>query len=216
MRVRLKFSKTNAMRFTGHLDLHRTIERTMRRANLPLAYSQGFNPRPKITLASALPLGYTSDFELVDFWLKEEIPLEEIEKAILGSVPPGIKPLELNEIETSIPKLQTQTLSSSFQVTIFDRIPNLEEIVKDTLSSEEIIIEKFRKGKIRRKNLRDFIFELKIVDSNEKDQQSLVMTLQAEEGKTGRPDDLLSKMGIDPLAVKINRTNIQLKNDIKI
>ncbi len=59
-RLRLTFAKTAAMRYTGHLDLHTTWERTLRRARLPLAYSQGFHPQPKIQLASALPLGFTS------------------------------------------------------------------------------------------------------------------------------------------------------------
>ena len=57
MRYRIFFSKTEAMRFTGHLDLHRTLERTMRRANLPLAYSEGFTPRPKFNPCLSTPVG---------------------------------------------------------------------------------------------------------------------------------------------------------------
>lgn len=78
MRLRLTFAKTDAMRFTGNLDLHRTWERTIRRAGLPLAYSQGFHPQPRLNLASALPLGFTSQFEMVDVWLENEMPLEQI------------------------------------------------------------------------------------------------------------------------------------------
>ncbi len=60
MRARITFSKQGALRYTGHLDLHRLWERAMRRADLPLSYSQGFHPQPKISLASALPLGFAS------------------------------------------------------------------------------------------------------------------------------------------------------------
>ncbi|MBT3670602.1 MAG: DUF2344 domain-containing protein [Chloroflexi bacterium] len=211
MRIRLKFSKTDKMRFTGHLDLHRTLERTMRRANLPLAYSQGYNPRPKITLASALPLGYTSDFELVDFWLEKDLALDDVNGALEKALPPGIIITDLATIENTIPKLQTQTLSSTFQVSIFDWTPDLEKTVKKTLLADEIILEKFRKGKLRRKNLRETIIKLIIIEPNSLGQQRLEMVLQAEEGKTGRPDNLLEKMGIDPLATKVNRINIQLK-----
>jgi radical SAM-linked protein len=70
MRIQITFSKTGAMRFTGHLDLHRAWERTFRRAALPLAYSQGYNPRPKMNLASALPLGFTSECEVIDVRLE--------------------------------------------------------------------------------------------------------------------------------------------------
>src|SRR3990172_1703464 len=91
MRLRLTFSKTKAMRFTGHLDLFSTLERTMRRANLPLAYSQGFKPRPKITFASALPLGFTSDCELADIWLDSEVPIVEVTRALKVAAPPGVE-----------------------------------------------------------------------------------------------------------------------------
>ncbi len=212
MRIRLKFSKNEGMRFTGHLDLHRTIERTMRRGNLPLAYSQGYNPRPKITLASALPLGYTSDFELVDFWLEKDMDLNEVKAALEGALPPGIEISSLESIDIAIPKLQTQTISSTFIISIFDKVSNLEKIVEETLDTDEIILEKFRKGKLRRKNLRETIIGLRILADNKLGEQGLEMILRAEEGKTGRPDDLLGKMGIDPLATKIIRTNIQLKD----
>jgi radical SAM-linked protein len=183
----------------------------MRRANLPLAYSQGYNPRPKITLASALPLGYTSDFELVDFWLEKDLALDDVNGALEKALPPGIIITDLATIENTIPKLQTQTLSSTFQVSIFDWTPDLEKTVKKTLLADEIILEKFRKGKLRRKNLRETIIKLIIIEPNSLGQQRLEMVLQAEEGKTGRPDNLLEKMGIDPLATKVNRINIQLK-----
>ena len=70
-RIRISFSKTEAMRFTGHLDLILTWERTFRRADLPLSYSEGFNPRPVINLAAPLPLGFISTAEIGDFWLSE-------------------------------------------------------------------------------------------------------------------------------------------------
>ena len=78
-RLRLTFAKTEAMRFTGHLDLHHTWERTFRRAGLPLAYSQGFNPHPRLNLASALPLGFTSECEVIDVWLEQEMEPEQVD-----------------------------------------------------------------------------------------------------------------------------------------
>ena len=99
MRYRSVFSKTKEMRFTGNLDLHRTIERLMRRANIPLAYSQGFNPRPKITLASALPLGYTSENEVMDFWLKEEFTTKKLVEMLREYSPPGIVFHSVDKIE---------------------------------------------------------------------------------------------------------------------
>jgi len=91
MRLRIHFAKTEAMRYTGHLDLHRAWERTFRRAMLPLAYSQGFRPHPRINLGCALPLGFTSQDEVVDIWLEQSNPIQEIESALQSAIPPGIQ-----------------------------------------------------------------------------------------------------------------------------
>ena len=69
MRLRITFSKTGSLRYTGHLDLQTVWERTARRAGLSLAYTQGFHPGPRIQIASALPLGIAGNAEIVDLWL---------------------------------------------------------------------------------------------------------------------------------------------------
>ncbi len=90
-RYRITFGKTEAMRFTGHLDLHRTWERTFRRAGLPLAYSEGFNPHPKINIGAALPLGCLSRGDLIDAWLERELEPDEVAASLRGAAPPGIE-----------------------------------------------------------------------------------------------------------------------------
>jgi uncharacterized protein (DUF2344 family) len=83
MRIRAEFAKTEAMRFTSHLDLYRAWERLLRRAGLPLQFSQGYNPRPKLQLAAPLPLGMTSQVEIIDFWLSgETYDLDQIHSLI--------------------------------------------------------------------------------------------------------------------------------------
>ena len=73
MRLRITFSKSGTLRYTGHLDLQSIWERTVRRAGLPLAYTQGFHPSPKIQIASALPLGFIGSAEIVDVWLQDNV-----------------------------------------------------------------------------------------------------------------------------------------------
>src|SRR5512136_2976263 len=116
MRLRITFAKTEAMRYTGHLDLHRTWERTLRRAGLPLAYSQGFKPHPRIVLASALPLGCTSQCEVVDVWLEEQLPLEQINDTLKRAMPPGLQVLEVAEVDPALPALPTQLAASEFRI----------------------------------------------------------------------------------------------------
>src|SRR5258707_4321734 len=75
MRIRITFAKQGALRYTGHLDLHKIWERTARRADLDLIYSQGFHPQPKMQLAAALPLGFSSRCELLDMRVGGEVDL---------------------------------------------------------------------------------------------------------------------------------------------
>src|SRR4030042_1328080 len=89
-RVRIAFSKLEAMRFTGNLDLHETWERLRRGAGLPLAYSEGFRPHPRIHLASALALGCTSSGELIDVWLERPLEPDKIVAALRSAIPPGL------------------------------------------------------------------------------------------------------------------------------
>jgi radical SAM-linked protein len=207
-RYRITFSKTEAMRFTSHLDLHRTLERTMRRANLPLAYSQGFTPRPKLSLASALPLGYTSEAEVADFWLKEDLPLDQIEGTFKTSQPPGIELHQVEEIAGDAKKLQTTLTKARYVVTLEGEHPNLEGNISKLLSEETIMREKVKKGKKKTFDIRPLIFEVSLVTADEIEKQQLEMTLKAEPSATGRPDHVLEELGIDPLTARIHRTEL--------
>ena len=79
------------LRFIGHLDLQSLWERAFRRADLPMQFSQGFSPKVRLNLASALPLGITSDCEVIDFWLVRATPLDEIHQALEGALPVELK-----------------------------------------------------------------------------------------------------------------------------
>jgi radical SAM-linked protein len=207
-RYRITFSKTEAMRFTSHLDLHRTLERTMRRANLPLAYSQGFTPRPKLSLASALPLGYTSQAEVADFWLKDEMQLDQIEQTFKNSQPPGIVLHQVEAVASDAAKLQTSLTKAQYLVTLAETCPHLEDKVSQLLSAEKILKEKIKKGKKKTFDMRSLIFEISPTLSNETRKQQLGMTLKAEPGATGRPDHVLEELGFDPLSARIHRTGL--------
>src|SRR6185503_1913057 len=108
MRIRITFTKTGPAKYSGHLDLHKSWERALRRAGLPLAYSQGFHPQPKIHLAAALPLGFTSECELVDVWLTEPVELEAALGELRRATSPGVEIKAVCEVADSLPAMQTQ------------------------------------------------------------------------------------------------------------
>jgi len=74
-RIRVTYARTAPLRYTGHLDMQIVWERCLRRARLPLMYSQGFHPQPRINQACPLPLGMTSQMEVMDFWLEISVAI---------------------------------------------------------------------------------------------------------------------------------------------
>ncbi len=204
MRARITFSKQGALRYTGHLDLHRLWERAMRRADLPLSYSQGFHPQPKISLASALPLGFSSRCEALDVRFNEDIAIEEIASRLQASLPPDIQIIRVESVDEKLPALQTQVLSAVYQVQLTEPVDGLElkRKVEEILKAESLPRE--RRGKFY--DLRPLIEELSI--STVGDKISLHMKLAAREGATGRPEEVLDALGIEPEYTRVERTEL--------
>src|SRR6188474_1685460 len=163
MRLRITFAKQGALRYTGHLDLHKLWERTARRAALPLAYSQGFHPQPKIYIAAALPLGFSSRCEVMDMRLESDIPLDGLREKLQNTLPTGIQVLNVESADERVPALQTQVVSAEYEITLMGAIDasDLRRKVDSVLASESIIRE--RRGKTY--DLRPLIQELAILES---------------------------------------------------
>jgi radical SAM-linked protein len=203
MRARITFTKQGALRYTGHLDLHRLWERAMRRADLPLSYSQGFHPQPKISLASALPLGFSSRGEVLDVRFNDEIPTEEITARLKVSLPPDIQVTHVESVDEREPALQTQVLSATYDVHLTEPVDGSELIrkVEGLLASESLPRE--RRGKIY--DLRPLIETLDVnIEADGK--VWMQMKLAARDGATGRPEEVLNALGILPEYTLVERT----------
>ncbi|MFL7792062.1 MAG: TIGR03936 family radical SAM-associated protein [Anaerolineae bacterium] len=118
MRLRITFSKDGLLAYTSHLDLMRIWERSLRRAGAPLAYSQGFNPRPKLQLAAALPLGHLGEAELLDVWLERLTSVEAFAKALVPVLPDGLAVSEVRQVVLEEPALPAQVVSAEYWVTV--------------------------------------------------------------------------------------------------
>ena len=126
MRVRVTFSKTGALRYIGHLDLNTIWERAARRAGLPLAYTQGFHPQPKMTFASALPLGFSSRCEVMDMHLNKDVDLTSLSTQLQNAMPSGIGIINVQSVDEHEPPLQTQIISVEYEVTLTEAANELE------------------------------------------------------------------------------------------
>ena len=209
MRVRITFSKQGALRYTGHLDLHRLWERAMRRAELPISYSQGFHPQPKISLAAALPLGFASRAEVLDVRLNDEIPLEDISTRLKDSLPVDIQIIGIESVDERAPALQTQVLSAAYEVHLTEPVDgaDLTRKVQTLMMSESAIRE--RRGKTY--DLRPLIEMLSVVtEANGK--VWLRMTLAARDGATGRPEEVLNALDILPEYTRVERIRLIFQN----
>ncbi len=205
MRVRITFAKQGPLRFIGHLDLHRMWERAMRRADLPLSYSQGFHPQPKISLAAALPLGFSSRGEVLDVRLNEDISMEDISNRLQDALPPDIKVLKLESVDERAPALQTQVLSAAYNVHLTEPVEGseLNRRVEKLMMSESVIRE--RRGKSY--DLRPLIEMLSVI-TEANGTVWMKMTLSARGGATGRPEEVLSALEIVPETARVERIRL--------
>ncbi len=206
MRIRITFAKLDALRYIGQLDLHKLWERAARRAELPLAYSQGFHPQPKINIAAALPLGFSSRCEMMDMKLEKEIPLDGLREKLQGTLPTGIQVLNVESAEERAPALQTQVVAAEYEVTLPESVDGseLKRRVDSVLESESILRE--RRGK--KYDLRPLIEGLSPLPMGEGPGVSVLMRLAAREGATGRPEEVLDVLGIAFEETRIERTRL--------
>jgi radical SAM-linked protein len=206
-RIRVRYAKGESLRFIGHLDLQRVWERTLRRSGLPLRYTQGYHPRARLNLASALPLGFISDEELLDFWMDLPYPNEVIETRIQSAAPPGLTIQSIQEVDLGEDALQVQMKASEYEVTFYDRqAPDVLSHKVDQLLSQDQIQHTRRK---KTYDLRPLILELEVI-SHTSGEPGLMMRLVAEPGATGRPDDLLDELGYPVTEYIVRRTRLIL------
>jgi radical SAM-linked protein len=208
MRVRLTFSKNGAMRYVGHLDLFRSWERTFRRSGLPIAYSQGFHPQPRMNLACALPLGFTSQCELLDAWLEQELPPQHIQESLSQAVPPGLLVKEIERIDLSAPSLQSQVVSAVYAITLLDSVPDIAARLSRVTSAEQL--PRLRRNKPY--DLRPLMENLSLDLNKESGKQILQVQLAAREAATGRPEELLDELGIEFSSTHVHREKLVLRS----
>ncbi len=204
IRVRVNFDKTESMRFIGHLDLYRAWERALRRAGVPLAYSQGFKPHPRIQIAAALPLGFTSSNDLLDIWLEEAIPLSQLQSQIQPVLPPGLRLNHLAEVPLQQPALQSLLVASEYEMIFLEYIPDLNQRIDELIHSSTIPFE--RKGKIY--DLRSSILSLSLLPQNQDGYQYLRTVLHTNPSLHARPDELIRVMGILPEKALFHRLRL--------
>ncbi len=206
MQIRIRFSKSGPLRYTGNLDLHTIWERAARRANLPLTYSHGFHPQPKIHLASPLPLGCSSRCEVVDLRLNEDVQLSNLADRLQAVLPPGIQVLSTESVDPAAPALQAMLAAAEYEITLTaEQEPGALARRIDSLMAQTSISRE-RRGKPY--DLRPLIEAMRLETNGSDSPPRLHLRLSAREGATGRPDEVLEALGVPVEDASIERSNL--------
>jgi len=183
-RLRIKYSKNGPNRFTSHLDLVRIFDRTLRRSGIPVAYSQGFHPHPKISFGHPLPLGCRSEAEYVDISLTEPFP--GIGQALRRGFPEGIGLVEIR----SIPD-KTRSLTSIVSLAEYFVRRDLEQahadIIDEILGKKSIVVSRVSKKGERTVDIRRGIKDIRVAE----DMSGFTMLLRLDGGNSVKPSEVL-------------------------
>lgn len=211
-RIRITFEKTGAMRYTSHLDLQKVWIRALLRAKLPLAYTQGFHPTPKVAYAWPLPLGWGTQGELMDIWLDDPEGKEADEIEFISNVnrfmPAGLKILSIEKLPYSAPSLTIVIQSAVYLISFPEKISKEDLQGKMQALMSQDAIEWERRGKIY--DMKPLVEDWCVTTDSE-EEAALKVQMAARDSAMGRPDELAAALGFDPFAVNIVRIKYLLK-----
>ena len=214
-RLRLLFSKKPQIKYISHLDLSLTWERALRRAQIPLAYSQGFNPRPKMQFASGLPLGTSGTSEIVDIILTEPVQSEEVLARIRAALPAGIGLHSAREVPLKSPTLQQLLRQAEYEVWVETDLSEvtLARRIADLLAADRIVQTRLRRRRAEDVDLRPWLHELQL-DAVGDGTAKLTMRLAAGQFGNLRPEDVLKALGLAENWAEIERKRLIFEEEI--
>ncbi len=206
-RLRVRFSKLGKVRFLGHRDLARVWERTIRRAQLDVAYSEGFSPHPRLSFGLALSTGYESLGEYLDIevWTVPD-DLAALPGRLSSLLPEGIDAALAQLVDRSEPSLQQAVTSCSWQIDIPDVAPDaLAEVVERALAAPELVHERERKGQVVVDDLRPQILALSV--EGPVDDGARLLAELGTQPRTLRPAELLAALDPPLREGRVRRTH---------
>lgn len=222
MLIRIQFRKTREGRFLSHLDLMHTWERVIRRSQLPLAFSQGFNPHPKINFASALALGTTSDGEYMDMELTKELPLEQVQQMLTEAMPPAFEVVQMKVVTGKVPSLMSIIQRGRYQLWLEFVHPvtqaELDAAVTQFWQMEEVIVYRYKKNSKEKKavNIRHGVYEIQLTG----DDNYGMLEILVQSGNDGniRPEEVaygLMSAGMPPIqnVMRIHRLGLYVLDE---
>jgi len=161
--LRIRFAKRGPVRFISHRDVARAFERAFRVAELPVAFTRGFSPRPKVSFGPALAVGYESDAEYLDVECTHEVAVDDVARAASRALPEGMVVTGIAALADRAPALQEAITSLAYRVTLEPAADGVTSVaVAALLARDELAIEVTRKGERAVEDIRPCILSLAV------------------------------------------------------
>jgi radical SAM-linked protein len=190
-RLRVRYAKRGRLRFTSHRDFSRAFERAVFRARVPMAYSSGFNPHPRISYAGAAPTGSASEAEYLELALAREVDPAEVHAALDEALPPGLDVLEV--VVSRGGSLADRLAASHWRIRLSGTSPeDARTAVEAFLAADEVTVERMTKKGLRSFDCRAAVASLAAAEPEEGAADQAVLDLVLRHGTPSvRPDDVL-------------------------
>jgi len=192
-KIRLRFKKQGEMRFLSHLELVHLFYRASKRADLPLCFSEGFHPMPRIVFATALPVGMESLMEIVDMECEGKMTPPEVMERLNQTLPPGIEIMDAGEVPLFFDP-SSSSHPSAYWIPLDHLIPREEAIakIKKALDKKEFFIHQERDGKKRSVDIRPLIERLETKERpGEAPQWGVELVIRKTAGRTAKPTEMV-------------------------
>ena len=208
MILRLQTTKIGKIRFASHRDIAKVWERSLRRAEIPLVYSEGFSPRPKIAFGLALPTGAESECEYLDFHLDDQkyetAKISSIPKLLARVLPEGITITGMVKMQSKYISLQQSVTSTVWSIEVKEYVEEVYKWVEAVLNSKELVIERTRKGKQVVDNIRPYIRDIEVEENDLLRRTSILAELKTQP-RSLRPSEFLAAVEPNLTMVKLRR-----------
>jgi radical SAM-linked protein len=211
-RLRIRFRRGQEIKFISHLDIIRLWQRAINRAGITVAYSEGFNPHPRLSLAVPLALGMTSQAELMDVFLARWISPHSFTELMNRQLPPGIEIMQTYQIAPTMPSLQSQVCFAEYEVELETEKEQkeTESTISSLLALEHIPWQHQRDTGPRHYDLRLLIDDLWLIGWHS-GCATIGMRLRCDSSGSGRPEQVAAAMGFKHYPQSIHRTRLILK-----
>jgi radical SAM-linked protein len=213
-RLRIKFRRGEESKYISHLDIMRLWQRALNRAGIALAYSEGFHPHPKISLAAPLAIGFTSEAELMDITLARPVSPHFFTAAVNQQLPADLEILQVIQIAETVPSLQSQVRFAEYAVELETEKgqKEIESAIKSLLSRETFPWQHQRDTGPRHYDLRALIDDIWLVRCQD-GRCTIGMRLRCDSGGSGRPEQVAAALGFAETPVSVQRAKLILTAD---